>query len=205
MDWFPQYTFSSQYKVLLVPFCLVSKGCVHCGINQCSQITGRSSPNVGIYPWSASSLPGRSSWKMSSDTFNSYPMPSRLTHAEWEEPDSVTGHTDSPTPVSGQYLSKSEPASPVETIIEESALLPMCLCLCPWNDSYENSSSTGLVLSLRKKKQLQLLSYPFGSFLTYLEVNGYGISKAEEAFFGLQSPTFPKGKRLLILRQQENN
>ena len=38
-----------------------------------------------------------------------------------------------------------------------------------------------------------------------MEVNDYGISNAEEAFFGLQSPTSPKGKHLPILRQQENN
>lgn len=37
-----------------------------------------------------------------------------------------------------------------------------------------------------------------------MEVNDYGISNAEEAFFGLQSPTSPKGKHLPILRQQEN-
>ena len=38
-----------------------------------------------------------------------------------------------------------------------------------------------------------------------MEVNDYGISNPEEAFFGLQSPTSPKGKHLSILRQQENN
>ena len=35
-----------------------------------------------------------------------------------------------------------------------------------------------------------------------MEVNDYGISNAEEAFFGLQSPTSPKGKHLPILRQE---
>ena len=38
-----------------------------------------------------------------------------------------------------------------------------------------------------------------------MEVNDYGISNTEEAFFGLQFPTSPKGKYLPILRQQENN
>ena len=38
-----------------------------------------------------------------------------------------------------------------------------------------------------------------------MEVNDYGISNAEEAFFGFQSPTAPKRKYLPILRQQENN
>lgn len=37
-----------------------------------------------------------------------------------------------------------------------------------------------------------------------MEVNDYGIAYAEEAF-GLQSPTYPEGKHLPILRQQENN
>lgn len=38
-----------------------------------------------------------------------------------------------------------------------------------------------------------------------MELSDYGISNAEEAFFGLQSPTSPKGKHFPILRQQENN
>ena len=146
--------------------------------------------------------------KMSSDTFNSYPSLSTVTHAEWR----MTGawqcnRTDRLPgfPVSQQYLSKSEPDHPVETIFEKSNLLPMCLCLCPRTDSSENSKSVGLVLKFRRKKPLQLLSYIFCSFLTYMEVNDYGISNPEEAFFGLQSLISPKEKHLPILRQQDNN
>lgn len=83
--------------------------------------------------------------------------------AVWGEPDSVMGPTlTSQLPVSEQYLSKSETDCPVETIIiEKSILLPVCLCLCPWSDSSENSSSIGSVWSPRRKKQLQVLSYFF--------------------------------------------
>ena len=93
--------------------------------------------------------------KMSSDTFNSYPSLSTVTHAEWR----MTGawqcnRTDRfPSfPVSQQYLSKSEPGHPGQTIIEKSTLLPMCLCLCPQTDSSENSRSVGLVLKSQKEK-----------------------------------------------------
>ena len=127
-----------------------------------------------------------------------------MQNEEWQEPDSVTGQTDSPAFQCHNNICPNL-NHPVETIIEKSTLLPMYLCLCSRTDSSENSKSVGLVLKFRRKKPLQLLSYIFCSFLTYMEVNDYGISNAEEAFYGLQSPTSPKGKHLPVLRQQENN